>query len=98
METITTEPIADTKANRSLYMKAYMSARYKANSLRARKQKNTSNCRIKYEICPEIIIKYKGDLHNIVRIKQLMDELDTDILEMFLADDFKTLVVTPKVI
>jgi hypothetical protein len=92
METKEMEPETKGKktANLNKYMAEYMKNKYKENPLFHRKYKNSLNVKKKYHITEEVWEKYKENLHAVVSLKELIDDLPDGFFETFLMD-YKTL-------
>lgn len=72
------------------YIADYMRLKYHENPVYQRKYKNSLNIKKKYNITPEIWDKYKENLHAIVSLKEIIDELPEGYFERFLLE-FKTI-------
>ena len=70
--------------NTKEYMREYMRAYYNKNPLKSRKYRLSCKTKKDYDINEEILTKYKEDIHHIVKIKHLMNELNPDSLIHFL--------------
>ena len=66
------------------YNRNYMKNRYKKNPLLAKKQRNSLRAKLKYNVDDSVCNQYKDDLHHIIRINQLVNELNTGNFEKFL--------------
>lgn len=90
MEPTDNEPKKRNKTeDRTKYMREYMRQHYSDNKDRVRRYKNSQNMKAKYNIDEEISSKYGVYLYNIVKIKQLKDDLPTHLWESFLLDYHK---------
>lgn len=81
METITT---THKSRNTKEYMRNYMREYYKKDPLKSRKYRLSCKTRKEYIIDDTILTKYKEDIHHIVKIKHLMNELNPNSLIHFL--------------
>lgn len=82
-------------ANMNKYMSDYMKKKYKENPLQHRKYKNSLNVKKKYHISEDVWEKYKENLHAVVSLKELIDDLPDGFFETFLVD-YKTLTFIKK--
>jgi hypothetical protein len=87
-------PTSKKTANINKYMNEYMTAKYHQNPVKAKMYKNSLYIRKKYKIDETIWNKYKENLHHIVLMKNMIDELPNDVFLQFLAEH-KTLVFEP---
>ena len=72
--------------DRNEYMNDYIKKKYKANPVFYRMYKNSLNIKKKYNIPIETQNKYKHALHNIIKIKEMIEELDEGVFETFLME------------
>ena len=77
------------------YMNEYMKNRYKENPKKMNMYRNSLSCRKKYDIDESTWNKYRGNLHHIIHLKKMIDDLDEDTVETFL-NEYKTLVFREK--
>jgi len=75
---------------RTEYSRLYMSRSYHDNVIEARKVKNTNLAKLRYNINRDVIEKYGSNLWHIIKLKQLVGELPTEIFAEFL-EDFQSL-------
>jgi hypothetical protein len=73
-------------ANLNKYMSEYMKKKYHENPKQHRKYKNSLNIKKKYEISPEVWDKYGENLHAVVSLKELIDDLPDGYFEKFLME------------
>ena len=83
-------------ANIKQYMNDYMTHKYHQDPVKAKMYKNSLNIRKKYKIEDDIWGKYKENLHHIVMMKRMIDELPADVFIQFLGE-YKTLNFEPLV-
>ena len=72
--------------NSKEYMRNYMREYYKQNPIKSRKYRLSCNTRKKYKISEDILNKYKEDIHHIVKITELLNELNTSSISEFLKE------------
>lgn len=72
--------------NSKEYMRNYMREYYKKDPLKSRKYRLSCKTRKEYNIDAKIIEKYKEDIHHIIKIKHLMNELNPNSLIHFLSE------------
>lgn len=72
--------------NTTEYMRNYMREYYKQNPLKSRKYRLSCKTKKDYNISQTTLDKYKEDIHHIVKIKHLMNELNPDSLTLFLLE------------
>ena len=70
--------------NTTEYMRNYMREYYNKNPLKSRKYRLSCNTRKKYVINDDLIEKYKEDIHHVVKIKTLLNELNPQSLIHFM--------------
>tara|TARA_B100000902_G_C26481124_1_gene514821 strand:- start:141 stop:458 length:318 start_codon:yes stop_codon:yes gene_type:complete len=85
-DTDTVEVNIVKKTTNKEYMRNYMRDYYKKNPLKLRKYRLSCNTRKKYKIPVDILNKYQEDIHHIVKIKKLFDELNETSLVEFLKE------------
>jgi hypothetical protein len=76
------EPIDKKKA----YMRKYMADRYRANPLFAKKYRASGISKQKYEVPQEIYEIVREDLSTLIKINQLIKELNKGSLEYYLVN------------
>jgi len=85
------EPVIPKKtANLNKYMSEYMKKKYNENPQQHRRYKNSLNIKKKYVISDEVWDKYGENLHAVVSLKELIDDLPSGHFEKFLME-YKTL-------
>lgn len=72
--------------NSKEYMRNYMREYYNKNPVKSRKYRLSCTTRKKYKINEQILNTYKEDIHHIVKIKELMNELNPESLITFLSE------------
>jgi len=72
------------------YMADYMRKKYHENPKQHRRYKNSLNTKKKYVISDETWSKYGENLHAVVSLKELIDDLPDGYFEKFLME-YKTL-------
>jgi len=70
--------------NTKEYMREYMRKYYNKDPLKSRKYRLSCTTRKKYKVDNKLLEKYKEDIHHIVKIKELMNELNPESLITFL--------------
>ncbi len=83
--------------NMNKYMSNYMREKYNSNKVKMRMYKNSLTAKKKYEIDDETWEKYRENLHHIIMLKKLVDELPNGVFERFLME-FRTLNFKKKVL
>ncbi len=80
------EDSTDVRKSRNTkeYMRNYMREYYSKNPVKSRKYRLSCTTRKKYNIDEKILERYKEDIHHIVKIKELMNELNPESLISFL--------------
>ncbi len=80
------EDSTDVRKSRNTkeYMRNYMREYYNKNPVKSRKYRLSCTTRKKYNIDEKILERYKEDIHHIVKIKELMNELNPESLISFL--------------
>jgi len=73
-------------ADLNAYMNVYMKKRYEANPQQQRNYKNSLTTKRRYVISPEVWGKYKENLHTIVALKEMINNLPPDVFETFLVE------------
>lgn len=68
------------------YMAEYMRKRYNSNVKMSRLIKQKSLIKSKYSIPDEVYNKYDNYIYNIVKAKQLLNELPPELLNSFFSD------------
>lgn len=77
--------MSETKSRNSKeYMRNYMREYYKKDPLKSRKYRLSCKTRKEYKIDEKTFEKYKEDIHHIIKIKHLMNELNPNSLIYFL--------------
>ena len=72
--------------NSTEYMRNYMREYYNRNPLKSRKYRLSCKTKKDYTISQATLERYKEDIHHIVKIKHLMNELNPDSLTLFLLE------------
>tara|TARA_Y100001970_G_C14144393_1_gene809019 strand:- start:981 stop:1256 length:276 start_codon:yes stop_codon:yes gene_type:complete len=80
------EKMNKKKDNVNGYMSEYMKKQYVDNPEYFRMCKNTLNAKKKYHVREEDIIKYRHYLHSIIKIKELINGLPSEVFENFLSE------------
>jgi len=70
--------------DRTTYNRNYMKNRYAENPTYSRKYRNSCSMRKKYHIDDLTWKEFKEDLYNIIKIKELIEELNPGVFEKFL--------------
>lgn len=73
-------------ANLNKYMADYMKKKYHENPQHQRRYKNSLNVKKKYVISEEQWAKYGENLHAVVSLKELIDDLPEGYFEKFLME------------
>lgn len=68
------------------YMTIYMKQKYDENPQKSREYRNSMNTKRKYQISKEEWSKWKEHLHNVVKMKEIIDTLPSDIYQLFLKE------------
>lgn len=72
------------------YMNDYMKRKYNSDVVKMRMYKNSLASKKKYEIDDATWDKYRENLHHIIKLKKIVDELPNGVFERFLME-YKTL-------
>ena len=87
---ILTKPVNINKtANKKEYMREYMNKKYNGDVTGYRKIKTSERTRRLYTVDDEICAKYKHNVHHIVALKQIIDDLPEGMFETFLLNHTK---------
>jgi hypothetical protein len=80
------DPKEKKTADLNKYMATYMKKKYDENPQQYRRYKNSLNIKKKYVISEEEWAKYGENLHAVVSLKELIDDLPTGYFEKFLME------------
>ena len=80
------EPEKKKTEDLNKYMADYMRKKYHENPKQQRKYKNSLNIKKKYVISDEVWTKYGENLHAVVSLKELIDDLPNGYFEKFLME------------
>lgn len=78
---------ADKKKCYRLYMKDYMSKRYRTNAITFRRKKNCDKTKKDYELPDDLCRKYGDHVYNVVKINVLLQDMPEELVNTFLAED-----------
>jgi hypothetical protein len=76
----------NSKEEYNAYMNEYMKKKYHENAEKTKQYKNALNIKKKYIIPDEIAERYKEEIYNVVKIKELMSGLSKGSFERFLME------------
>ena len=71
-------------ANKKVYHKNYMKSYYQDNKEHFKRSKNVSRIKKTYDISNDVSDKYGEYLHHIINIKNLMNEIPENLLNIYL--------------
>tara|TARA_Y100001970_G_C13638742_1_gene557785 strand:+ start:309 stop:587 length:279 start_codon:yes stop_codon:yes gene_type:complete len=74
------------KEKKTADLKKYFQDRYANNSAYIKMYKNTFSIKRRYNIDEKDITTYRHYLYNVIKIKELMDDLPDEIIEKFLSE------------
>jgi len=81
--------------NMNAYMSQYMKNKYYKDPIKMKMYKNSLNIKKKYEIDEAVWTKYKENLHHIICMKKMIDELPIEMVDLFFKE-YKNLVFKEK--
>lgn len=83
---MTTKPNEKKTADMKKYMSSYMKKKYYDNHSKTRNYKNSINIRKRYVIDEETWNKYKENLHAVITLKEIIDELPEEVFKEFMEE------------